>query len=360
MDNNILIKFKEIYFSQENRYYIINIFKTRVNNTQTFNYDTQLHELQNLIFNKYFIQIYNETLSQNDNTLNYNNLLEYLNNYTIEKFIILYNNILQNQQINDVESKDTNNPNNEYEIKHNKLQNTITEYNYDIYSINSQFENGIYNIILKDNIPDISSFCINNINMYCNLYNINDNNCLFTIEENKNSKINITIPIGYYNLKDLLICINDLLLNNKYLKNKYNIFLHKNKNKVYFKSDKNFNFYIKNNLLGYSNSTYTNNNNYISETHPFTNIYNNLYIKLYINDKEIIYNKSNSDFTYYYKFEINYTKYFGIQKRIFTKINYYYFENVINIYNIKIEFLDSNHNKIYNFINFDASFSFEN
>lgn len=332
MNQTIFLKFKELYFSHENKNNIINIFKSKINTIDTIDLN-QLHELQELIFNNHFINIYNEYVSNNKQP-NYNELMNKTNDFTVEKFIILYNTISN-------KSKNIQN--------YDKLENSC--HNFDIYSKNTEYNNGEY--IIKYDFKNKKSIYLKNINLYLNLYNVNEQNCSFIIEENK-QKFTINIPFGYYTIKELLKCINKLL--SITLKNTYNIYLHKNKNKIYFNSDKIFNLHIDKNLLGFIKKDYINNNNYISELYPDTNIYNNLYIKLYINDKEIICNTGNNNFTYFYKIITNYSKYFGIKKNFSENFNEYLFNELLDISNIKLVFFDCFHNKILKFIDFEISF----
>ncbi len=379
MDNNLIYnKFKNIYFSVNNKTHITN---NVINNSTTLTFDSQhLTDLQIFIFDNYFTQIYNEYLLNNDN-IDYNYLLTYINDFTISKFKILYNTLLsQNNQIPPYDTQEITQPQiiqKESLIEPNPLnipkdlpieitqphpierphEEYTEEVNYNIFSKHSSFKNGDYNI--KYNIKNVQSLLLKNINIMCNLYNINENSKI-TIEEEKN-KIDILIPIGYYNVKELIQCINETIKKNTLLRNEYSITLHKNKNKIYIKSNKNFNIYFNTNLLGFSKKEYLNNNNYISENFPYTNIYDNLYIKLFINDTyEIVYNNSNSNFTFYYNFQTKYNSNFG--NKIFknTDLDNYYFDNSkINIGDIKIEFYDSNRNKITKYIDFEMLFSFQ-
>lgn len=176
--------------------------------------------------------------------------------------------------------------------------------------------------------------------LLCDMYNITDTNNKFYLLE-KTNKYLITIPIGFYNIDRLLEIITkaiNLVSENKTKDYKYSIYRNKIKNKVYIScdwitsdKDKNstkrypLNFgilfinnshkiqnYSLNEILGFNKYEYIANNIYIGEKMPIENIYQNIYFKLFINDKEIErYYTTKENFSYYDKIFLNLNENYG-------------------------------------------------
>jgi hypothetical protein len=157
------------------------------------------------------------------------------------------------------------------------------------------------------------------------MYNITELNNKFTVTEN-NSSVQCTIPIGYYNINELLESMTNVLNTNSKHQHEYKITRNKTTNKIYIQSTKNFNLYFNTkkedpytlqSLLGFNKNEYLNNNMYVSETQPLEDIFNEVFLKVFCNNKEVTkYFTSNTPFSYFHLFHINYDDNFGK--------NYYY------------------------------------
>lgn len=256
---------------------------------------------------------------------------------------------------------------------------------YHLFSKHAVFENGKYHYQLD--IKNVESINLDNIKILCNMYNINEyNNKMYLIEQN--NKILITIPVGYYSIDQLLIVISTLFNNSSINKNKdYKFYANLNtiKNKIYFGCELNEREKFKRNvifgisfsydkypksdkctctlqeILGFEKAEYINNTTYVSENPPNTNIFQGLYVKLFLNNIELKkFNTSGGDFGYYECLDINMEDNFG--KTIQFPQDY----NPYDIYNddfcvesLSLQFCGSNMNVINTPIIFNSIFSFE-
>ena len=240
---------------------------------------------------------------------------------------------------------------------------------YHFFSGDSIFVDDKY--IFDFELKNVKSFCLDKIKIDCNnLYNITLDNNKFIVFENE-KYINVKIPVGYYPIKQLLNCIENILNKESPNNNKYEMFIDDNKNKIYIKCNNNdgipYNFNIKfpNNttsnyniqqILGFIEFEYMNNNMYVSETHPIENIYEEIYIKLYLNNVEIVRSiSSKRDFCYFYSFDLDLNKYFGKKyiDKCDTTDEYCLTEN-LDVKIVGFEFLDSSLNPIETPIDFEV------
>jgi hypothetical protein len=219
------------------------------------------------------------------------------------------------------------------------------------------------------------------------MYNINEyNNKMYLIEQN--NKILITIPVGYYSVDQLLIVMSTLFNNASINKNKdYKFYANLNtiKNKIYFGCELNdrekfkrnvvfgmsfiYEKYPKSNqrvsslheILGFEKSEYINNTTYVTENPPNTCIFEDLYVKMFINDMELKkYNTSDSSFSYYQCLNLNMGGDFGKMVRFSQEDHPYDIYNKdYTINSIGFEFYNSNMNIINTPVRFDTTFSFE-
>lgn len=245
--------------------------------------------------------------------------------------------------------------------------NNIHSYYQHFYSSDASIQgSGKYTFLyVSQKVKNIglSSFKLN-----CNLYNITESNNKFFIHEN-NHKITITIPIGYYDINTLLNILSIHLNNASINNNIYVVYKDSIKNKICIEcKDQNNEPYIFNitfldnqkhislkSLLGFEHVEYINNDKYVSENHPIYNLYDDIYLKLYINDNPIVrYTTTKSNFAYYQSFHIDMDSYYGK--------NYYFINHTpeifdipdnITISEISVELWTSHSQLLKHFINFE-------
>ena len=234
-----------------------------------------------------------------------------------------------------------------------RLEITYKEF----FSENAVFEGGKYTF--RVNIDNLRSINIDNIRLRCNLYNITEYNNKFYLLET-GSRTPVIIPIGYYDT-DMLVkmiseCLNAVSIN----RNKdyfYKVFINDFKNKICFLSD--FIDTTRNNrptvfglsfvksskpnypdlgdILGFTNQTYTNNNMYITEQFANVNIYEDIYIKMYLDGKELPkYESSGRDFYYFDKLNVDMSKSFGKTVERSYDNPFYLSENNIETHDLSI------------------------
>ena len=386
MDNINIIKLQ--YFSLENIDFIISRIpsnKLKINlNELTF---SVMNNIYNIFIHK--ITITNKTI--NSNTIN--ELLITLNKMTIESILDKIKQKLENTNTNIINiinntktdniKDNTANSTNDINIKDNTAcsTNDITIKDTTAYSTNditikdtttTNSTNDTNSMINKTNYnntndtkvhmfsSDDGDFNLDNYSnknyskikfkslcLYNNFCNISGDNNTIEITENS-TKLHIIIPIGNYNLIELLECIENIINNKstnvysvKLLKNKINI-----SSAVYFNIK-----FIENSdsiplrfLLGFLNNQYINNNNYISDNQAVLNIYDNIYIKINDDINFNIYNCKN--LKYFKKIRMDCQNTFG-QTIDFTCIDNICFNLNTNMLCFEFYYRHNIHNKFY-------------
>ena len=162
---------------------------------------------------------------------------------------------------------------------------------------------------------NIETFKIKTLSLFNNLYNIMEYNN--TLELDSQS---IKIPIGNYNIYDLI----DIL--NEKVKGMFTFIYNKNKDRISIKSDKRFNIKFRETnpdiiqlktILGFSKTEYSNNNNYTSDSNINLNIYDTLYLKIIECEKLNVYKCKNFN----YACELNFDSIITFTKKIFIKFD---------------------------------------
>ena len=254
-----------------------------------------------------------------------------------------------------------------------------------LFSKHAVVQSGRYNYRL--NIENVGSINLDSINILYNMYNINEyNNKMYLIEQN--NKVLITIPVGYYSIDQLLIVMSALFNNASINKNKdykFHSNLHKIKNKIFFSCELNekekfkrnvvfgmsfiYDKYPKNDqrvsslqeILGFEKSEYINNTTYVTENPPNICIFEDLYVKIFVNDIELKkYNTSDSSFSYYQCLNVITDSDFGKVMRFPQGYSPYdiYNENYI-INTISFEFYNSHMHIINTPMRFDTVLSID-
>jgi len=357
-------------------------------------YKENIIQLQELIYNDSFVNIYNNI--QSYGKVDLEEVLIELNKITVLKFEQLLfndlsekftkstsekqtpsiiqpvstnttqNNTTQNNTISNNFNKhsELQNYNNQEKHQEDTISNVSSDNNIQItstefFSENAVFEDGKYTFLLKN--EDICGININNIKIKCNLYNITENNNKFCLIES-GVKTDVIIPIGYYDVSTLIDIISECINESSINKNKdyfYKVFMNTFKNKICFLCDyvdkervtkplsfgitfyksKNANDHDLYQMLGFYKTNYTNNNLYIAEDFSTTNIYDELYCKLYLDNKELPKHKtSDANFSFYEKINTEMDKSFGKTISINFDDNFYTFDTNIKARHLSIKF----------------------
>jgi hypothetical protein len=227
-----------------------------------------------------------------------------------------------------------------------------------LFSNKCNFENGNY--IYDYNIKNVNSIYLKSFKIKCSMYNINESNNGFYIIHNS-KKQDFYIPFGYYSISNLTECMNQCISDISF---GCEIYYNNIKNRVYIDSDEKISITFSNNLnnlLGFSKKEYTNNNKYISENNPCTNIFDDIYIKLLLNDKEVFKTITNKESINYYEYiHLNLSKNFG--KNIYTQFDndYFNFPEKINVNKITIQlYVDELSQKVLRRLEYDFILIFE-
>lgn len=446
---DIFDKFRNVFISQTNSNYILNLVLNKLNNQykeyQNVFSNSQIIEryylilvdLQTFIYDTYFNDIYTEITSKEN--FNLEEILIMLNKLTINKFeLFIHQDINQgvnqdtNQIINQdnavVESQNIQERDNQKQSIERNLQRQIAE--REEQNVSETKLNNIQNIKEKENVKEkenmeekenirekenmeekesikekdryiqyhhffsrdatlasgrykfpiklknIKGIKMSFFKLDCNIYNITESNNKFFITE-KATKVPIAIPIGYYNIDNLLEKMSDVMTFNSPNKLKYDVIRNTDKNKVYIacssydnnivkfnlefvKNDNDFSLALRE-ILGFNKNEYINNNLYVSEKCPIHNILNDVFMKVYINDREICrYSTTTRDFYYYERLHIDLDKYFG--KSFSVNDDYFTIYDIVEDLSsddISIEFWTSTKNSIKRAMNFDFVLTFE-
>lgn len=422
------IKLQTIFFSPKNSTYILQHVYTKLTNDFPpqivqpilLKYKNYLIDLQGTIYKSCFDDILRDL--QSSGKLSLEEFLVSLNTITINKFYeTLQNEILQtpspksprvtfektsddkspsgseleNQDNLDVNSNNdiesNNNITNKITTKTTSTNTTNTQqdntnilhtHNYQFFSKDFEFANGRYKCEIpleyihggggiEENQIILDQFCLQ-----CDIYNITQtNNKLYLYEAG--NRIIINIPLGYYTIHQLLNVLQTTFNQCSLNGHTYTICLDKIKNKTIIKSDTmlTFDFQFEDtfessinsiqSILGFNKVHYMNNNIYISETQPIHNIYDNIYVKLFINEKHLErVTTSHDDFAYFCKIDTDYDKNFG--KTVCRNPDSKFYHNGIDISNdskcntitLTIELWNSPITRIFKSCNFDFTMKF--
>lgn len=399
--SNIIHSFKNMYISQHNSGYLFDLIISKILKSfpnyqqlvfiHIHKYKENIISLQELIFNDSFANIYNNV--SKSGKLDLEEVLIQLNKITVSKFeFILLQDLKDKFQQStertetipkiplsqsgasskfhvdrdDTEESNSDCPSDEEVVK-------IQTRSHQFCSDNAVFINGNY--LFKISLNKIKSIRLDNFKIKCNIYNINEYNNKFYLME-QNSKILITIPIGYYNLNNLLETITEILNFKSINRTKdysYRVWTNLVKNKVCIacespKDNKNILFGLSfgnvpelSNMLGFCKEEYFNNNMYMAESYPDVNIFDELYIRLFINNKEVRrYSSSKQNFYYFEIFDLCMKTAFG--KNVIFDYRDTLFEitqDDLDMKDLSIQIYNTHNNIINDTIPFKCIFTFE-
>lgn len=328
---NIIEQFRTIYFSKKNSDYIRDYVFNKYNIQDT---DYSLHQsLDNIlssIFDSYQQTITNEFI-QKQGKIDHENILIQLNKMAMVKFesllqqnqpyshekenkyidqnvqtnIIIHNSKFtqthleeKKQEIQLIETKKETNSG------HLPVKTPIHFFSEDVNYIT---DDGVFVYDFSNLKLDVSAITLNSFKFRSDLYNIQLNNNFFTIIENGITK-KITIPIGYYTLSQLILEINKVLID---IKSNCTVVYEEIKNRVCIENTstkyKTFDILFPQietitigELLGFNEKEYRNNNLYIAEILPDVELFNDIFLRIFINDTELKrINTTKENFTYF-------------------------------------------------------------
>jgi hypothetical protein len=230
----------------------------------------------------------------------------------------------------------------------NSSMNVMSESLY-IFSEDSEYNNGIYK--LQFHQSNVSKICFDSFELLNDLYNITEYNNTFEVTEKAITK-KISIPIGCYNLIDLLEIMEKCILE-KLKDSKIKLTYNKHKNRIYITSEIPFSFHFIENdnvfiplrfMLGFDKKEYMNNNNYCSKKEPALNIYDSIYIKILTLDN--LNNHVCQDFKFYDRLDFDHINSFGNVVKI-TDINNVIHNMDIDNLSIELYYRHITHRKFY-------------
>lgn len=364
---------KNQYFSQDNLDFIITVVKSKTDNLISHE---SVFKIRNNIFNSFIHSLYSQRKTINPESIE--DLLITLNKMTIENIIkdssqpqVQPQLQLQVRSQPQIQVQPQVQPQVQVQLQsqeqsqlplrsqeENKIQMIDNEIQTDIFTVNNKeslyiflndypFENETYNLEFRK--KKMHSLKLKRVELFNNLYNINESNNKMEFMEN-NIKKNIYIPVGCYNL-DTLISVFEKQLNEKFNNSTYKIIYNIDKNRLSISNEKPFTFtFIESEgviplrfILGFSNKQYVNNTNYTSDLNPIVNIYDNLYLKF--SPYEYLNNKYTKDFRFFQHIKLNSVDSFG--KTINIDINELMNHADIDDIKLEIYYRHIHHNKFY-------------
>jgi hypothetical protein len=371
--NNLIIKFRDIFMSERNIKFLLQQAKLSHQDTLDINgftekYTPILIDIQSQIFDLYYNQLTQQLPPDTQlSNINFETILMGLNNSTLSEFQRIL--AADTHQLLITAAGDHTSESN------SSVTRTECVHYHHIFSNDCSFNSGRYTFPFQ--ISSLKSISLQTIHVNCNLYNITELNNKFELLElfqGEQLPLQITVPIGYYTLEQLVETIGNLINDNSPNHLHYIFSRHPNKNKLYFKSDHIFSLHFLQNdhlslshILGFKQQTYMNNNMYVAENTPMHDIHDNLFFRLYLNDKEIAKVTSTTPhFTYFSHCNINLDHNFGnnnliIDKRECDLANELPFEidNEIDIQDITIEIWNSPSIQLVRKLDFSIMFAFE-
>jgi hypothetical protein len=332
-------RIKNEFFSELNNNFLLNLLKKKNPTVESIE-KSIIFQIQNNIYNTFIESVYNQSIDISktdiqDILISLNKMVllhfeEFLNKTQLEQHTQqeqqpIHQPTQQQPSYQQPHHKNIQQPTQQFTQQHVNVSvqtvSCITE-SLHIFSSNCKTEDSVY-------VPPILFRCSAKL-VYFELYNIfmniNENNNGFELVENS-SKIKIYIPIGNYNLTNIVEVIESLL--NEKTKNKkdeceriYTVRFDKYRNRVTFSSSKPFGikFIDKNSyipqlrqVLGFDNIDYINNSNYSSDVDRyrinFIHTYDNIYLSF--SDKKLNKYKTSCVFTYFVKLNFDSLKTFG-------------------------------------------------
>jgi hypothetical protein len=406
-------RFKNVFISQKNSGYLFDMIINKVIKSYPhFNnillefietYKMNMVNLQEFILNDNFFLIY-------ENNKKLEDVLIALNKITVSKFEYLLiqdlnkkytndefdNYQVQNQDQNQHQNQDQNQHQNQVQNQHqnqvqNQHQNNFDESDkyseneielserYIHFMSNDSYKNKgryLYNI----DVPKLKSIDLQSIYLKCDMYNINElNNKFYIIEQNV--KTLITIPVGYYSIQNLVDCMTkflNLLSVNKNKDYTFKIFLNILKNRVCFtinnnnehnNNRNNYNYsllFIENEynynlqkICGFDKIIYANNSIYVAENPPNTNIFEKIYMQIFLNDIPLNkYETTKNNFCYYDILRLDMEKDFGKGLTFNSENNQYDLYKEFDLNTISFQF-NNNHEYTLDNLNFEIIVRFE-
>lgn len=409
MKDDIKNRLKDVFISQKNSGYLFDIIIKKITtNYQNYKdiliryletYKMNMLDLQGYIFNDNMNSIYENNSDLEDVLIELNKItvskFEYLLLKDLEKkytYLIEQNKIESEKEQREKKHTEhtwhTGNTWNTGHIEHTEhtghiehtehTENTehkekrkliINERYIHFISDNCYKKDKIYTFNIS--IENLKCIDLQSIYLKCDMYNINENNNKFYIVESGTIKTLVTLPIGYYTVQNLLECITKFI--NRYSVNKnkdyiYKIFLNVLKNRVCFttntispNSNVNCTFsilFIENeynyslgDILGFDRIAYTNNSIYIAKDSPNTNIFEKIYIQIFLNEIPLIkYETTKDDFYYYNLLHLDMEKDFGKTITFSSENNQYDIDEEFNLKRIGFKF-NNNYNRNFNLDN---------
>lgn len=383
MTDSYIEVIKNQFFSQENMNFIMQIVTNKNINTshqilfnasnQIFNnfihtiYTQKKHVNPNKIedllitLNKMVIDIIVDTNKNintphnNDENKNKANEINYIRSDVADNVVTdnVVDNVVDNVTDNVVDNvtddvKEEVHPKKSYQPSQIQPLSETRECLY-IFSEDCDYNDGIYK--LRFNQKNVNSIELKSFELLNDLYNITEYNNKVEVTD-KTIKKNISIPIGCYNLIELLDTMEKCIIE-KFKDFKITIRYNKNKNRIYINNDTPFTFHFIENdnmfiplrfMLGFDKKEYMNNNNYCSNKEPGLNIYDNIYIKILTLDE--LNKHTCKDFNFFERLAFNHIDTFSNIVKLENFDNTMYNMDVDNL-SIEFYYRHMTHRKFY-------------
>lgn len=301
---DVFQKFKRVFMSARNAKHVLDSIKNKFGNEQAAleiaENKAGFAELQGLVYDTYFPQLFNQSRPNLEDTL------IALNQITMDKL----EEIVAQRRVREEAPPpmDTTQP----PAAPTAPPTAVTPRH--LFSRDALVSGGRYSFPWK--MSNVNAVCMSSFSFHCNVYNINEWNNRFTVQENDET-FQVHLPIGFYPLQGLCDALTHVLNQSSMKKWTYKVSLNTLKNRIYFKcatgkfgltfsEPKTANSHSLQWLLGFTKTEYTNGGMYISEASPNVGMFQDLYVKLFLNGVEVDRcPTSNPSFSYYESFAID-------------------------------------------------------
>lgn len=393
--SEVLQKFKLLFVSPKNSSHIFEIVLKKVmgrhegasgsvikQNIET--YQKHLFELQQYIFANIFPQILQQQTG--DGTFSIEDALISLNQLTMRQLEYLIEEDLRKHTpespppqayvrtpaiVEDTSLVHTN-------AQPEKAPDQLSIQYHHLFSYDATQNAGQYAFEMQPVVRYVTSLHLSSFKMQCQLYNIHELNNEFQLHEDTHKTI-VAIPIGYYTTQELMDKLADVMTAASVNKYVYSVKIHPTKRKVYLSATRpesslratfGIMFLDKRTassgismreMLGFSHHEYLNNDLYVSESFPSTDVYDTLYLKLFLNGKEVVkYLTSTANFGYFQCFDLSYE---GSRGKPFVwnapSLDFFDIQEDINVKDISFQFYTSPHHRLSRIVDFETVLAVE-
>jgi hypothetical protein len=365
---NAVDRVKEAYLTEKNAKYILQKAYSQLGNVDKqfltqhhTEYIQTLFDLQQYIYNEYFLKVAGHVSDGNISSS-----LDAINNLTINKLLVLINQHAERISKQTEQKMAMTTSSETKQITNNALVDANTALQHlHAFSQHANFQGGRYTFDVSPE-QSFSSIFMQKVVISSKNYNVNEFNNRFKLTERIGGEhtTEIALPVGCYSLPLLLKQIGTSLTSLSPSKSKYIVEHNSVKNKVSFLCVKDgravpFSLHFDaenecsglNAMLGFRKFHYHGNSAYVGEQQPMIDLYKNIYVRLFIDEKEVPrILTTNKSMCYFYEYS-------NSNNTATHDTSEYMLNEPIHAKSLAVEFLDVNLRPIIKVLDFNILFT---